>query len=207
MRDDPTVVALVLQARVGDQAAWNEIVRRYAPLVWSICRGYRLMDAESEDVGQTVWLRLVEHLAVIREPAALPGWLSVTTRHECLSLIKSRRSREKVVAAAEADPTATRTTPSAEEPLLRAERNAAIRSAFGELPPRCQQLLSLLTHDPPLTYAEISARLGMPIGGLGPRRARCLERLRHCPQLAALIEAGTGVLEGGEGHDQPMVER
>jgi RNA polymerase sigma factor (sigma-70 family) len=206
MRDDPAVVDLVLRARSGDQAAWNEIVERYAPLLWSICRTYRLADDEAEDLGQTVWLRLVEHLAVIREPAALPGWLAVTTRRECLTVLRARHSRDNVVAAAEAGAVA-QAAPSVEEPVLIAERNAAIRAAFAELPPRCRQLLSLLARDPPLTYAEISTRLGLPIGGLGPRRGRCLERLRQCQPLAALIEADTGVLEGGERHDQPMVER
>jgi hypothetical protein len=36
MRDDPTVIALGARARDGDQRAWNELVDRYAPLVWSI---------------------------------------------------------------------------------------------------------------------------------------------------------------------------
>jgi RNA polymerase sigma factor (sigma-70 family) len=206
MRDDQAVVALVLRARVGDQAAWNEIVERYAPLLWSVCSRYGLSRDEAEDVGQTVWLRLVEHLAVIREPAALPGWLAVTTQRECLTVLRARHSRDNLVAAAEADATA-RTAPPVEEPMLIAERNAAIRAAFAELPPRCQQLLALLAHDPPLTYAEISGKLGLPIGGLGPRRGRCLDKLRQSQQLAALILADTGALEGGEGHDQPMVER
>jgi hypothetical protein len=30
MRDDPTVVALVLRAKDGDKSAWNELVERYA---------------------------------------------------------------------------------------------------------------------------------------------------------------------------------
>ena len=37
VRDDPVVIALVTRAREHDQEAWNEIVDRYAPLVWSIC--------------------------------------------------------------------------------------------------------------------------------------------------------------------------
>jgi RNA polymerase sigma factor (sigma-70 family) len=174
MRDDPTVVPLVLRARAGDQAAWNEIVRRYATLVWSLCRGYGLVSAEAQDVGQTVWLRLVERLAVIRQPAALPDWLASTTRRECLRLLRAKQSGATGVGAAEVGPA----TPAAEEPLLIAERDAAIRSAFADLPPCCRQLLSLLAHDPPLTDAEISVSLGMPAEGLGPRRARCLERLR-----------------------------
>src|SRR4051794_30600656 len=72
MPDDPTVTLLVRRARQGDSKAWDELVERYAPLVWSICRRHRLSRTDSEDVGQSVWLRLVEHLSELREPAALP---------------------------------------------------------------------------------------------------------------------------------------
>ena len=71
MRDDPTVVALVTRATAGDQGAWHEIVERYAPLVWSICVRYQLNGQHAEDVGQTVWLLLVEQLGKLREPAYL----------------------------------------------------------------------------------------------------------------------------------------
>ena len=37
MRDDSLVIDLVARARRGDQQAWNVLVERYAPLVWSIC--------------------------------------------------------------------------------------------------------------------------------------------------------------------------
>src|SRR5215510_1646282 len=75
MPDDLTIVNLLLRARAGDESAWHELVERYAPLVWSVCRRYRLSQADTDDVAQTVWLRLLEHIAKIREPAALPGWL------------------------------------------------------------------------------------------------------------------------------------
>lgn len=58
MRNDPTVVALVERARARDQAAWRQIVERYAPLVWSVCHRYRLTEADALDVGGSVWLRL-----------------------------------------------------------------------------------------------------------------------------------------------------
>ena len=83
MRDDPSVIALVERAMNGDRNAWNDVVERYAPLVWSICTRYRLNDQDTEDVGQNVWLLLVEHLGKLREPAALPGWLATTTHREC----------------------------------------------------------------------------------------------------------------------------
>jgi len=83
MRDDPQVTDLVTRARNDDQQAWDALVERYAPLIWSICRRHELSDADAEDVGQIVWLRLVDQLDNLRDPAALPGWLVTTTRREC----------------------------------------------------------------------------------------------------------------------------
>jgi DNA-directed RNA polymerase specialized sigma24 family protein len=75
----------------------------------------------------------------------------------------------------------------ADQELLAAERYAALRQAFGDLPPFSQQLVALLAQDPPVPYAEISARLGIPVGSIGPSRSRCLDKLRRHPAIAALI--------------------
>ena len=73
--------------------------------------------------------------------------------------------------------------------LLVAERHAALREAFTDLPSRCQRLIGMLIEDPPLSYAQISASLSIPVGSVGPRRGRCLEKLRGDPVIAALIDA------------------
>src|SRR3954452_23966894 len=70
MTGDPAVVELVARAREGDKSAWDDLVERFAPLVWSICRRFRLARTDAEDVSQGVWLRLVEHLSDLREPTA-----------------------------------------------------------------------------------------------------------------------------------------
>src|SRR4051794_28096860 len=94
MRDDPPVIALATRVRKGDQSAWDELVDRYIPLVWSICGRFGLERPDSDDVVQTVWLRLLEHLVEIRDPAALPGWLATATRRECLRVLREARKRQ-----------------------------------------------------------------------------------------------------------------
>jgi RNA polymerase sigma factor (sigma-70 family) len=201
MRDDPEVIAMVAGARDGDVEAWNRLVDRYAPLVWSICRTYRLAAPDAEDVAQNVWLRLVEQLRRIRVPAAVPGWIMTTTRRECLRVLRiSRRVEPADTLAERADDPGTR--PDIDEAILAYERRAALRAAFAQLSPRCQHMLSLLMQDPPVPYGVISIRLGMPQGSVGPIRARCLDRLRHCPALTALIEAGADNTGGGGTGDQ-----
>jgi RNA polymerase sigma factor (sigma-70 family) len=185
-RDDPAITDLVTRARTGDQQAWDALVERYATLTWSICRRYRLADADAEDVGQTVWLQLVDHLDAIREPAALPGWLATTTRRECLRVLGAARGQLAAERGLGAEIRTGEQAETVEQDLLAAERHAALREAFTDLPPRWQRLMVLLSQDPPVPYAEISARLGIPVGSVGPYRSRCLARLRRHPAIAGL---------------------
>ena len=96
MRDDPHVVALVTRASGGDHDAWNELVDRYAALVYTICTRYRLSNHDTEDVGQNVWLLLAEQLGTLREPAALPGWLATTTARECVRVVTAASKAERL---------------------------------------------------------------------------------------------------------------
>ena len=187
MPDHPSVVDLVERARDGDKAAWDAIVERYAPLVWSTCRRYGLAASDAEDVGATTWLRLVERLDAIREPAALPGWLATTTQRECLQLL--RRTNRVVPTEDEGAARADGSLPDTDAWLLREERRIALRAAFDTLSDRCRELLGLLFADPPRPYADISETLGLAVGALGPARQRCLERLRRSPALSALSDA------------------
>src|SRR3954464_4923539 len=86
----PEVEELVDAARAGDAAAWDALVDRFLPLVTAVIRRLRLSAADADDVNQTVWLRLVEHLDRLREPRALPGWLATTARNEGLRVIRQR---------------------------------------------------------------------------------------------------------------------
>ncbi len=193
IRDDRAATDLITRARNGDRQAWDALVERYAPLIWSICRGRRLGRADAEDIGQSVWLKLVNHLDAIRDPAALPGWLATTTRRECGQVLNAARGPQAAGQLQDVENIPDEQARTAEQELLAAERHAALREAFAHVPPSCQRLIAILIEDPPVPYAEISARLGIPVSSIGPTRSRCLDKLRRYPAIAALIndEAGT----------------
>jgi RNA polymerase sigma factor (sigma-70 family) len=190
MSDVPVVTSLVTRARNGEQQAWDALVERYAPLIWSICRRHRLTGADAGDAGQRVWLQLVDHLDKIRDPAALPGWLATTARRECTQIHRLVRGAHAGGPALD-----TKTIPGhqaqtvEQQQLLAAERHAALREAFARLPSCCRRLITLLIADPPLPYATISTSLNIPVSSIGPNRGRCLDRLRRDPAIAALISA------------------
>jgi len=190
--------ALVRASAGGDQDAWNELVRRYAHLVMTVTRQFRLSPADAQDVSQTVWLRLVEHLTDIREPAALAGWIVSTTRHECL---RQRRVAGRTVPV---DPINgwQLDKPEAvdiDSRLLEAERHQVLRDGIAELPPDHRELLALLSADPPHSYAEISEILGIPVGSIGPTRGRILGKLRETNAIRTYTEASGGAAPTGGG--------
>ncbi|MPZ81590.1 MAG: sigma-70 family RNA polymerase sigma factor [Actinophytocola sp.] len=181
MRCESPVKGLLERASGGAEPAWREIVRRYSPLVFSVCRGYRLAGSDADDVAGNVWLRLVVSLGTIREPEALPGWLATTSRRECLAVLREKGRQIPNEDVDRVEPDAFLTS------LVEEEERTAVRDALTHLPDRDKELLSLLFSDPPTPYAEISSSLGMPIGAIGPTRQRCLARVRRVPSIAALL--------------------
>lgn len=184
--------AMVARARDGDQDAWNDLVERYLPLVGGVIARGGLRGADAEDVNQTVWLRLVEHLAEIREPQALPGWIVTTTRRECLR-VHRRQSRlvsvdPQVGSQLEPEPT----DPGIDGGLLEDERRQALRDGLAELPADRRTLLLLLLEDPPVPYREVSERLGIPMGSIGPTRVRALAQLRNSAAFRAFLTRTDG---------------
>lgn len=199
MEDTRPLTDLVAGAIAGDSTAWTTIVRRHAALVVSVARGFRLGDADVADISQTVWLRLLEHLPRLRNPEGLRSWLVTTTRNESLRVARAAARTVATPLDPEHEDSPPDARPGAlqwpdsivetevEQTITRAEREAAVRDAFAELPPKCRRLLSMLISDPPVSYDDISKTLDIRIGSIGPTRGRCLDRMRRCPALVALM--------------------
>lgn len=201
---EPDPAELVAGAARGDQAAWDGLVRRYAPMVFHVIRAHGLSGADAADVSQTVWLRLVESLGSLRQPGAVAAWLATTTRRECYRQARAGRRTRPFDPTAPVDghcsgvPASLLTDPTTpDEGLLRAERRQALRDGLAQLPDRCRELLVMLVADPPASYREISAQLQIPVGSIGPTQARCLRKLRSCPAIVAFVDA-LRAAEGGK---------
>jgi RNA polymerase sigma factor (sigma-70 family) len=205
IRNDPGVTDLVSRAKNGDKKAWDALVERYAPLIWSICSRHRLGGAEADDVGRSVWLQLLDHLDTISDPASVAGWLAATTRRECGRVARAAQAPCAAGSVPYAETIPDGQAGTAEHELLVAERSTALREAFLHLPLCCRRLMTMLIEDPPVPYAQISAKLGIPVASIGPTRGQCLDELRRHPAIAALsnAEAETARCSAGPGPVHP----
>jgi RNA polymerase sigma factor (sigma-70 family) len=167
---------VVRAASAGDRRAVADLVERFAARVRTVARLHRLNAHDVEDVMQTTWLKLLEHVDAIRDPTAIGAWLETTARRESLRVIRGS-SRERPT---DNELVLDAPVPPVDEQRLRAaERCAAFAVALEQVTGHQRELLSMLFADPAPSYAEISRALGMPIGSIGPTRARSLARLRE----------------------------
>ncbi|MBN9101405.1 MAG: sigma-70 family RNA polymerase sigma factor [Pseudonocardia sp.] len=165
---------LLARAGRGDQVAWSALTRRYAPLLWSRVRRYRLQEADGVDVVQTTWMRLAEHLDRIHTPEHLAGWLATVVSHECQ---RTLRLTARALPVDDAAAAVVESSAGPEERAVTSEMVAALRTAVAGLPTHRRELIEALFDDGRPAYAQVARDLGVPIGSLGPTRARTLAEL------------------------------
>ena len=183
-REDRELIASCL---AGDAAAWETLVARYQRLVYSIPMKARLSADDAADIFQSVWLKLYEKLASLRDHEKLSSWLITTTTREVWR-VAARNRRDSAPASADDEQSNLLEQIAATAPLADAEREMLeqqqlVREALESLPDRCRNLLTMLFYEKDeLSYAEIARRMGMPVPSVGPTRARCLEKMRKLLQ-------------------------
>lgn len=181
--------SLLARAAQGDQRAWDELVAEHSRLLWAVARSFRLDTADANDVVQTTWLRLLEHLDRIEDPRRLVGWLATTARHEAMR-VRRLAGRERP-AGEEFTLERPDDGPPVDAALLLDERDRALWQAYELLGDKCRELLRIAVAHP-RAYDAISVALEMPVGSIGPTRRRCLDQLKD------LLE-GTVVADGPDG--------
>ncbi|MBD3927458.1 sigma-70 family RNA polymerase sigma factor [Nocardioides cavernae] len=186
------VTVLVRQASEGDSAAWEHLYAEYSRLLWGVARRFRLDEHQRADAVQATWLKLLENIDDIRDPACLPGWLATTVRRICSDKVRASQREKPVEVLGEWRVVHQRADDDDDtcpvRSLIRREHQAAVRLVLAELPEQQKQLLQLLHASPALSYQELSKLTGMPVGSIGPTRARILAKLRSALQAHGLVD-------------------
>ena len=164
-----TDAELVRRCRAGDTNAWNELVERFSRYVYAVCvKGFRLGDADAEDVYQEVFTRVFTHLDNLRDDSALRPWIAQLTRRLCIDTISSRNREQP-----EAEPA----TDDLARDLDEIDEAFTVREALMSLSEACQEILDrFFAQDE--SYRTIGDALDLPSGTIASRIARCLSKLR-----------------------------
>ena len=97
--------SLLERARVSDPAAWDRLVRLYAPLIAHWCKRWSLQDADSADIIQDVLQAVAAHIDDFRKERAgdtFRGWLRTITRNKVSDHFRRRGQEPGAVGGTEA---------------------------------------------------------------------------------------------------------
>ncbi len=156
-------VQLIERIRAGDNDAFGEIYRIFAPLVHGIVLA-RVPYDEVQDLVQEVFLSAYRNLDTLRDKNAVGPWLARIARNRAIGFYRQARPTEEI-----SDELRGRTNPNAEA--------REILDAIRDLPETYRETLVLRLIEG-MTGAEIAERTGMTPNSVRVNLHRGMEMLR-----------------------------
>ena len=155
---------LVTRCRAGDQQAWAQLVERFSRYVYAIAAGgYRLSDADAEDVFQDVVSRTYEHLDRLRDDNAIRPWIGQLTRRLCVDRMRAERPSVPLDDGAGQG--------AADERLEQIEQAVTVHTALEHLSGDCREILDrFFARDE--SYRVIGDALALPPGTIASPMTR-----------------------------------
>jgi RNA polymerase sigma-70 factor (ECF subfamily) len=169
-----TVTRLVTLARGGDQIALGHLFERFQPAVLAIIRRRVSDDADVQELAQDVFIKAMQKLDQLREPAAFPGWLrSIAVRH---SINHLQRRRATVVTDTDLVGQSAGTGSAPVDGVLETERNQQLRDGLDSLGEIDRQtLVAFYLHGQSLI--EMAEAFDAPVGTIKRRLHVARKRL------------------------------
>lgn len=168
---------LVAEFKLGEQDAFNELVRRYRQNVYWIARRYLGTHEDADDVVQDVFVKVFRSLKDFRGESAFFTWLYRISIN--LSINAQRKSKLRTFFRLEDAPPAE--APAEYDPAQQAENselNQAIEHAIGRLPEK-QRAVFILRYHEGLPYEEIAKTLNRSVGGMKANYFHALRKIQN----------------------------
>ena len=168
---------LIRQARRGDAAAWETLVRQHQEAAFRL--GYLLLrtPAEAEDVAQEAFVRAFLALDSFDEERPFRPWLLQITRNLAKNRLRSLSRYWGMVKRwwGEQDTAVTATS-------VRPDESAQLWQAVQQLRPKLQEVI-YLRYFLELSETEMAEALSIPAGTVKSRLHRALQQLKLVIEL------------------------
>jgi RNA polymerase sigma-70 factor (ECF subfamily) len=174
---------LIERARMGQTAAFGELVERHRGAIYRAALAALRNPADAEDVAQEALVLAFRKIEQFRGDASVRTWMVTIAWRLALSRRRNPVHRLKqMISTDELDTEAVSGEPSAETSVLDSERLAAVRRQIKKLPSKLRDAL-LLTAAGDLTQEEIAAALKVPAATFRWRVMEARRRLRGSVRL------------------------
>ncbi|MDZ7815853.1 MAG: sigma-70 family RNA polymerase sigma factor [Planctomycetota bacterium] len=152
---------LVERLRAGDEAAFEEAVRRFTALVFAQAYSVVGNSHDARDVCQDVFISLYRKVDTIRKPSALKGFLRTAARNRALDILRKKKGGGvSLDALGEVEHENDEPDPSSEieRQEEKVQRKQLVSDAITQLPKDQQEVIKL-RYEKRLSYAQIAKEL------------------------------------------------
>jgi RNA polymerase sigma-70 factor, ECF subfamily len=185
--DNAALVAALVR---GEPTAWSELVDRFGPDVERLVAGALGVDSDLADIVQDVFVRVMERIHQLRDPAALKSWIASVAVFAARGHIRRRRRWRWIRFLAPAD------IPDVPATTCSPESHALVSSTYRLLDtlPQDERLAFSLRFVAEMELTEVAAACGVSLATIKRRLARAeihfLEGARRDPSLSERIDRG-----------------
>lgn len=175
---------VVQRAQAGDRAAYGELVRRFAPVVYATALTRLGNPVEAEEIAQEVFVHSMSKLNQLRDARCVGGWLRQIAVRLALGRL-TRRSQTGDSAEQLQGVPATGAGPL--DQLIRTEEQQQLRSGLGRLKPLDRAMLEAF-YLRCRSLREMSREFQAPIGTIKRRLHVARGRLKRQLETPATAE-------------------
>jgi RNA polymerase sigma factor (sigma-70 family) len=165
----------------GNEEAFRELFRRYAPSAMAVARRVVGQPYLAEEAVQEGFLALWRNPSAYEEMrGSVKAWLMATVHNRAVDLVRREETQRRRAENAGPDDTVVILDDPAEKVIdeigLPDERKA-VRAALKELPPEQRQVIELMYFDG-LSQTRVAERLSLPLGTVKSRTLLGMRKLR-----------------------------
>lgn len=167
---------LIEAFRHGDNAGFNELVRRYQEKVYWIARRVVGSHEDADDVVQDVFIRVYDAVTEFRAESGFYTWLYRITVNVSLNALRKKRFKD-FVRYEDVEETLESTEARTDADLLNQEYEAILEKAIDRLPPK-QKAVFMMRYYDETPYEEMSRILHKSVGGLKANYFHALKKIQ-----------------------------
>jgi RNA polymerase sigma factor (sigma-70 family) len=179
----------VTRARAGDNEAWGQLYKDYAPAIFRFCRRALPTREDAEDATMEIFMKLREKLNQYDETRSFSAWLYRVAANHCWDILRRRKIRQDK----ETDDVETvpleHPDPNQLDKLIEQRTSEEVREALHKLGARARMAL-VLRYYSDMSYDEIADELGVRRAFVGVVLLRARHELRQALEGKSALAAG-----------------
>jgi|SRR5271155_68877 RNA polymerase sigma factor (sigma-70 family) len=179
----------VARARAGDNDAWGQLYRDFAPAIFRFCRRALPTREDAEDATMDIFIKLQKNLSQYDETRSFSAWLYRVAANHCWDILRRRKIRQDKETEDVDEVPLEHPDPSQLDRLIEQKTSEEVRSALGKMGARARMAL-VMRYYSDMSYDEIADELGVRRAFVGVVLLRARHELRQALEGKSALAAG-----------------